>query len=175
MVVLALVIGAVTGQSAPSTASSNAAPKPLTLGAPPQASAQAANCAKVLARLPVRLIGLDPRVVHTTPETPNVVAWGNPAVILRCGVARPASLVPNSGEQFFALGGASGPFFAVTRSGGSNVYTTVDRAAYVSVEVPKQYNSAPMPALSRAIAAALPAVCSTLNTDPVNTLCTRRT
>jgi hypothetical protein len=56
------------------------------------------------------------------------------------------------------------------------VFTTVDREAYVSITVPGAYQgSAVLPPLSQAIAAALPAVCSTdpATPDP-NQLCTRR-
>ena len=137
----------------------------------------AAPCAKVLAQLPVALGRLQPRVVHTTPDTPFVVAWGDPAVVVKCGVDRPTSLKPGSDVRVFSATGASGPYFDVTRGGDSaNVYTTVDRAAYVSVTIPGAYNSGPLPALSRAIAKALPtAVCSTDPATPnVNDLCTRR-
>ena len=59
--------------------------------------------------------------------------------------------------------------------GSANVFTTVDRAAYVSVTIPNKYQGGDvMPAISGAIATALPAVCSTDNTQPVATLCTRR-
>jgi hypothetical protein len=118
--------------------------------------------------------GLAQRVVHATPDTPDVLAWGDPPVILRCGVARPKDLHAGSGAEFFALGPPDGPFWDVTSSNEGEVYTTVDRPVYISVSVPARYASGPMPALSRAIAKALPAVCSTNSTDPVKTLCTRR-
>jgi hypothetical protein len=144
--------------------------------APPHAAAQAANCAKVLERLPVTLGPLDPRVVHTSPDTPDVVAWGEPPVLLSCGTGRPKDLVAGSSTQYIAGGELAGPYYDVTRHGDANDYTTVDRAAYVTITIPAHYQAADyLPALSRAIATALPAVCVTdpSTPDPAK-LCTRR-
>ena len=179
VLVFALVIGHLTGQTGGKPKASSSTPSVLpaiTLDATPHAAANAATCAKVLEQLPVTVDGLAPRVVHPHPDTPFVVAWGNPAVILRCGVDRPSSLHAGSTAQYFAGGnGQTGPWYDVTRSGAANVWTTVDRAVYVSIEVPATYASGPVVALSPGIAKALPAVCST---DPatadVSKLCTRR-
>jgi hypothetical protein len=112
--------------------------------------------------------------VRTTPDTPFVLAWGDPAVVLRCGVARPAALTPGSGAEFILGGNRSGPFYDVQRSGDANVWTTVDRAAYISITVPAKYAADPLPTLSRAIAKALPAVCAVDATAPTKDLCTHR-
>ena len=80
-----------------------------------------------------------------------------------------------SGLGYFAE--IPGVIFDVQRSGDANVWTTVDRAVYVSVTVPSTYAAGPLPTLSRAIAKALPAVCRTQNdqgTVPNSDLCTRR-
>jgi hypothetical protein len=170
--IVALVVG-LSGGSAPAPTSSPTGPLPaLTESAPPLASQDAASCAKVLAHLPVRLHGLDQRVVHTVPDTPAVVAWGEPPVVLSCGVARPASLHPGAAKQLFSVT-ADGPLFDVTSSGTDQVFTAVDRAAYISVEVPARYHAGQLPPLSRAIAAALPPVCG-VPPAPRNRLCTRR-
>jgi hypothetical protein len=129
----------------------------------------------VLAELPLQLGRLQPRVVHTSPETPYVVAWGDPAVVLSCGVDRPKDLRRTSAAQYFANGPASGPFYDVTSSGDANVWTTVDRGPYISVLVPKDYQGADiLPPLSRAIAKALPPVCSTDPAAAEKDRCTRR-
>ena len=159
LVIAAVAIVSTTGGS---SSKGSTPPGPLTLAAPPFATQQAAACTKVLTLLPVQLNKLAPRAVHTTPDTPFVVAWGDPAVILRCGVARPVSLKPGSSAQYFQNGNAAnGPFFDVTKGKDGNVFTTVDRAAYVSITVPSAYQGATqVPPLSDAIAKALPAVCS---------------
>lgn len=161
-----------------SSGSSRGPGGPLTVSAPPNVSAQAAACTKVLAQLPVQLGTLAPRVVHANPDTPFVVAWGNPAVILRCGVTRPKSLQAGSSTQYFQNGNATSPFFDVTTSDGSNVFTTVDRAAYVSITVPGKYQgSTAVPPLANAIGKALPAICSIPDSNGNAgslPLCTRR-
>jgi hypothetical protein len=180
VVVIALVIGAISGtggKGADSTRNPTAAALPaLTPSAPPQAAAQATSCNKVLEQLPVRLGRLEPRVVHSHPDSPYIVAWGDPAVVLSCGVERPKDLVPGSATEFLAGGTTSGPFYDVTRQGAANLWTTVDRGPYISIRVPAQYQGADvLPPLSTAIATALPAVCTTNSSEPdVTKLCTRR-
>jgi hypothetical protein len=151
-------------------------PAPVTAPAPPHAAAQAGPCAKVLAELPLQLGRLAPRVVHTTPETPYVVAWGDPAVVLSCGADRPTNLHRTSAAQYFAIGPATGPFWDVVPDGDDGaVYTTVDRGPYIAVIVPPDYQGADViPPLSRAIAKALPAVCSISSAAPEADRCTRR-
>jgi hypothetical protein len=180
VVVMALVIGAISGSGGGGPDSTKnptaAALPPLTPGAPPQATAQAAPCNKVLEQLPVQLGRLEPRVVHSHPDSPYVVGWGDPAVVLSCGVDRPKDLVPGSATEFLAGGVTAGPFYDVTRQGSANVWTTVDRGPYISISVPAKYQGADvLPPLSTAIAKALPAVCTTDPAEPdVTKLCTRR-
>jgi hypothetical protein len=172
-----LAVAAITGVGGGSSDSGPSGPPPLTASAPVHAAAEAAPCAKVLAELPVQLGSLDPRVVHVRPDTPNVVAWGDPAVVLACGVARPAALHPGSSEQVFNAGDLAGPYYVVSRSGNANVYTIVDRQPYVAITVPAKYQAADvLPALVGAVGKALPkAVCSTdPNTPNPDDLCTRR-
>lgn len=171
------IIAGLSGGVGKSSASSAPATRPLpaiTRPAPPQAAAESKACAKVLAALPVTLRGLDQRVVHTVPETPSVVAWGQPPVVLSCGVGRPRSLHANSGAEYFSTTGTAGPYFDVTSAGTDQIFTTVDRAAYISIAIPVRYHSGPLPTLARDIAAALPAVCKVDSSAPRSRLCTRR-
>jgi hypothetical protein len=175
-VAVALGLSGGSGGGATKTPSTGVLPA-LSASAPPLANAQLANCTKVLEHLPVALNGLKPRVVHTVPVTPFVVAWGDPAIVLRCGVDRPKDLKAGSDKNLIAGGELSGAYYDVTRHGDANVYTAVDRPAYVSITIPSKYQGADqLPALNRAIVAAMPrAVCST---DPrevdLTKLCTRR-
>lgn len=176
VVVAAFALSAVTGGDSTHPSGSPSA-KPvgtLTAAAPAQAGTQAANCTKVLQQLPVSLDGLNPRIVHTTPDTPFVVAWGDPAIVLSCGVDRPKALVPGSGVEF--RGPDTGPFYDLRTDADGQVFTTVDRAAYIAIRFEKGVQPADhLAALSTAIARALPAVCSTdsATPDPAK-LCTRR-
>ena len=145
------------------------------MAAPPHATAEQVPCTKLLSQLPVQLAKLAPRVVHAHPDTPFVVAWGDPAVVLSCGADRPKSLHAGSSAQYFTNGPGTGPYYDVVSSGGANVWTTVDRAPYISITVPSKYQGGTvLPPLSRAIAAALPSVCSTADTAPLQKRCTRR-
>jgi hypothetical protein len=148
----------------------------LSPAAPPHANSQATACNKVLEQLPVQLGTLQPRVVHAHPDSPYVVGWGDPAVVLSCGADRPKDLAPGSGAEFLAGGVSTGPFYDVTRNGSTNVWTTVDRGPYISITVPAKYQGGDvLPPLSEAIAKALPAVCSTNSDEPdPDKLCTRR-
>lgn len=174
--IIALAIGAVTKSDGSGPSATPGPLPPLSASAPPHAAEQTGACAKVLAELPVQLGRLPGRVVHTSPDTPFVVAWGDPAVVLACGAARPRSLHAGSSAQYFTNGPANGPFYDVTSAGGANVWTTVDRAPYISITVPDRYQGGDVvPPLSRAIAKALPPVCTTDPATPdLARLCTRR-
>jgi hypothetical protein len=148
----------------------------LTPAAPPSNAAASASCTKVLEALPVQLGTLAPRVVHPAPPSPYVVAWGDPAVVLRCGVSRPAALKPGSSAL---LSGVNGVFWLVHRGTSQITWTTVDRAVYVEVDVPSSYRQPPIGPLASAIAKALPRVCLPQaapgqTPPPASELCTHR-
>jgi hypothetical protein len=158
VIVLALLIGTTGG----SDNSPKALPA-LTPSAPPSNAAATAPCTKLLQNLPLRLESLAPRTVHPIPDSPFVVAWGDPAVIVRCGVARPKALHPGSAARFTGFGDGTGKdkvYFDVTSSGSDEIYTSVDRAVYVEITLPSKYPGATyVTDLAEAIAKALPAVC----------------
>jgi len=175
LLVLALLGIAALNDSGGSSGPSNAAPSPLTYPDPPNAGAQSGNCSKVLAELPVQLGTLAPRVVQT--RLGDVVAWGDPPVVLACGVAKPKALYPGSGEQVFNAGDVAGPYYMVARSGDANVYTIIDRAPYVAITIPAKYPAADLlPTLVGAVGKALPTAVCTTDSAAANpdTLCTRR-
>jgi hypothetical protein len=163
-VITALIIGHVSGtvpSGASSSPSAGVALPAVTVAAPPPADAATqAACLKVLEQLPTRVDGLDARQVVSSPSSPFVVGWGDPAVVLRCGVARPKDLVPGSSSLYVSASGAGGPYYDVTSSGNDQIYTAVDRAVYIEISIPAKYSSGPLPALSEIIAGALPAVCA---------------
>jgi Protein of unknown function (DUF3515) len=182
VVIIGLALGLAGGGGPDSTKNPTTGSLPaITVAAPPNGTAESDSCTKVLEQLPVQLqVGkqtLSPRVVHTTPDSPFVVAWGDPAVVLSCGAARPKDLHAGSSADFVSAGPETGPFYDVTSSDGADVFTTVDRAAYVAVTIPGKYQgSSVMPPLSDAIAHALPTpVCSTDPQTPnPDDLCDRR-
>jgi hypothetical protein len=147
---------------------------PLVLSAPPSSAAAEAPCAQVLTALPVKLGPLEPRVVHSEPDSPFVVAWGDPAVVLRCGVSRPARLVPDSTDQVFLAGKV---YWLPVQNKDATVFTTIDRSVYVEVNIPKRVAYQPLPILGTAIAAKLKAICAVPDSNSgyrPDQLCTHR-
>ena len=67
----------------------------------------------------------------------NASAWGDPPIILRCGVESPAELGPASRCDMVAGVG----WFTDTTADGY-VFTTIGRQLFVSVEVPRSYDPA---------------------------------
>ena len=90
-------------------------------------------CARLVDQLPPRLDGHRARVV--APPTPLTHAWGNPPIVLRCGVGRPAGFTPQSAQTtdvdgvlwFQQIGGA------VVR------WTAVRHETNIELEVPTSY------------------------------------
>ncbi len=88
----------------------------------------------------------------TTPASPLTAACGDPAVVLRCGVPRPAGLRPTSdviaveGVEWFLVESAEGYTF-----------TTIGRTANVALTVPAEVDrseaTAPLVDLAPAITA----------------------
>jgi hypothetical protein len=147
---------------------------PIAVPAPPPNAAADAPCTKVLATLPITLSALPGRPAQS--KWTYVAAWGDPAVVLRCGVPRPAQLRPGSADLDIMVDGV---LWLPVQHKDSTVWTSVDRAAYIEVTVPKSYAQPPLGPLSDAITKALPAVCLPQAApgqpppDP-NRLCTNR-
>ena len=140
------------------------------MSAPPANAAADAPCQGVEQKLPITLAGLGGRPALSSWA--YVDAWGDPAVVLRCGVPRPAGLSPGSSAQIIAIDGVN---WLPVQQSKQTVWTSVDRAAYVEVSVPRSYTQPPLAPISDAIAAALPAVCDVdPNESDLSKLCTRR-
>ena len=170
--IIALLLGSPSDHSSKPTASapsSGAALPPISVSAPPSDPAAARPCTGVLAGLPVNLNGLQSRPALSSSAF--VVAWGNPAVVLRCGVPRPAGLVP--GSDAFTTG-VDGVFFWVVHGKQATVFTVIDRAVYVEVTVPVTYAGGPLAPIADAVAKALPSVCVVDGSAPVAHQCTHR-
>jgi hypothetical protein len=175
VVVAALLLG--KGQSNPSAPpSSGAALPPVSVPAPPSSDDRTVStCAEVISALPLVIAGANVRRTVSDPSSPSIVAWGDPPIVLRCGVARPAALKANSGDFLVSVNGV---VFLPDRQSDRTVFTVVDRAVYLDVSVPSSYAQPPLGPLASAIAKVLKPVCQaqSLNGPPVPTkdLCTRR-
>lgn len=129
----------------------------VTIAAPPTPSdATVTACTKVFEQLPVQLGGLSPR--KTNSDSSFVAAWGDPAVIIRCGVRRPAVFDDPSRLQLVDIGvGASSVLWQPDPGKTATVYTSADRSVYV--EVTMRPSQDVLPLLAPAITA-LPATCT---------------
>ena len=111
----------------------------------------AAACAKLAAALPATVAGQDRR--DTAPDSDLTAAWGDPPIVLRCGVARPTGLTQTA--QVTSIDGVD--WYPQERTAGY-VFTTSGRVAYVELAVPSTYGSQAggLPDLGAAITAAVP-------------------
>lgn len=120
---------------------------------PPRPPASVAHlCQALRGRLPAKVHGRSRR--STTPTSPLVIAWGSPAIVVRCGVPRPAALKPTS--ELVTVNGVNWFGVPVDRP---VTFTAVGRLAYVEVTVPAAYRPAGdvLIELGGAVKAAIPA------------------
>lgn len=129
---------------------------PLPVEAPPIPPEAEAPCESLLGELPLELAGEQSRRVDS--DSPYVYAWGEPPVVLRCGVERPAALEPTS--PLIQISGVN--WLVDTSDPDRIVWTAVDRAVYVQVTVSADTDSAPVTALG-------PVINDTLPLQPIDT------
>ena len=89
----------------------------------------AAGCRRLHDALPGSLNGRDR--ASTRPSSTRTAAWGDPPVVLRCGVGRPAGLIATS--QVVEVDGVE---WFLTEPAPPYVFTTVGRGTYLQVRVP---------------------------------------
>ncbi|MFI1001656.1 DUF3515 domain-containing protein [Streptomyces galbus] len=80
------------------------------------------------------------------PASALTAGWGNPAIILRCGVPRPPKMldpaVPQGRDADAVAGGVDGVDWLMEKEGdGAYRFTTASRLAYVEVTVPADRDS----------------------------------
>ena len=126
---------------------------PLPAVAGPRAAPGGAGtaCRALAAKLPSRLDQLAGRDVN--PAAPGLAAWGDPAVLLRCGVPKPAAFSTVAQNVI----GINKVTWFVQPQAERAVWTVVDRSVYVEVSVPSGYASRPIVPLSDVVAEVLPA------------------
>ena len=158
-------------RSGAGNSSSSTGPLPaVTVAAPPSPSvATQRACVAVLAKLPVQLGSLAPR--RTDTDSSYVVAWGNPAIVLRCGVAKPVILGSPQAAQLIDVNSV---IWQPDPQKDRTVYTAVDRSVYIEVTVPAGADE-PLPLLAPAVQA-LPQLCTATDaagntTNPKLPLC----
>jgi hypothetical protein len=149
LVVLVNVVGHRSGSSSGSvadvsgTTSSARENLPVVTVQTPAVTPQAdASCPGLVDALPAELVGESARRVESA--SPYVRAWGNPAVVMICGVDRPAKFVV--GTSVIQIDGVQ--WFVDTSDPKTVVWTAVDRPVYVQVRVPASTDSASVTEIS---------------------------
>jgi Protein of unknown function (DUF3515) len=123
---------------------------PLPVAVPPVTPEADASCPALMGQLPLELAGEQSRPVDS--DSPYAYAWGEPPVVLVCGVERPATLEPTS--PLIQVNGVN--WLVDTSDPDSIVWTAVDRPVYVQVTVSADTDSAPVTALCQVINDTLP-------------------
>jgi hypothetical protein len=121
----------------------------LPVQVPPVTPEADASCPAVMAGLPLELVGETSRRVDS--DSPYAYAWGDPPVVLVCGVDRPEGWVV--GVSAIQINGVQ--WFVDDSAPDTTVWTTVDRPVHIEMQVPATVDSAPVTVLSTHIAAAL--------------------
>jgi hypothetical protein len=128
---------------------------PVPVDTPDVTPAADLACPVLMGQLPLELAGETSRLVDS--DTPYAYAWGDPAIVLVCGVDPPAGYVV--GTSTIAISGVE--WFVDDSDPDVVVWTTVDRNVPVQVSVPTSTDSASVTALCPIIATALPYVTPT--------------
>ena len=122
----------------------------LPVEVPPVTPEADASCPALMRALPLELDGEPSRRVQS--DSPYAYAWGDPAIVLVCGVDRPEGYV--TGAAAIQINGVQ--WYVDTDDPDTTVWTTVDRPVYVQISLPASVDSAPVTALTPQIAQALP-------------------
>ena len=155
VVVLTNVLGTDDAGDSPAEVAGSSAPRRadlpvLPVEVPAVTPAAEAACPGLMEGLPLELLGDPSRRVDS--DSPFAYAWGEPPVVLVCGVDRPTGWTV--GEAAIQINGVQ--WYVDTDDADTTVWTTVDRPVYVEVRVPASVDSAPVTALTTPLAKALP-------------------
>ncbi len=109
----------------------------MSVDSPQLHGSDARACSSLVARLPSHVDGQPRRKV--APARGSSAAWGDPPIVLRCGVPRPRGL-----DRFATCQEANGvgwwiPEKQITGRPTDITMTTVGRAQYVQVRLPVDY------------------------------------
>jgi hypothetical protein len=124
---------------------------PLPVATVGQPGADSAACKKLMPALPEQLTNGRSRVVEGGGD--GIAAWGDPAVILRCGLETPEDLTCSSGLT--QVNGVS--WLQLTEAGlGETTYIAADRSVRIAVTIPDGLGTGPIQQISDTVASTLP-------------------
>lgn len=148
------VIGVVVAARIVNSAPTASVDDPLAVSAVEAPGAATPACAALAAALPDTLGGLARRQLQHAddPSLAAVAGWGEPPVVLRCGIPTPAELTCTAAVQE-----VDGVAWLPLSTGGDTTYFVVDRSVRVALTVPGAVNSTgPWQEASTVIASTLP-------------------
>jgi hypothetical protein len=99
----------------------------------PTSKGSALDCAAMFGDLPPKIADQPRRLV----DGDLAGAWGDPPIVLRCGVEKPATLKPNS-----ECHDVDGVGWLAEKQADGWLFTTIGRKHYISLEVPTEYDPA---------------------------------
>ncbi|MDX2814401.1 DUF3515 domain-containing protein [Streptomyces sp. NPDC006207] len=125
----------------------------------PSPSASAARmCGALHDALPRKVDGLSKRSV--SPVSDLTAGWGDPTVVLRCGVPRPEMLTPGSAAYNPTADAVevNGVSWLIEKTDDGYRFTTTGRRTFVEVTVPAKYAPEvdPLTDLGRAVETTIP-------------------
>lgn len=125
----------------------------------PSPSASAARmCGALHDALPPKVDGLSKRSV--SPVSDLTAGWGDPTVVLRCGVPRPEMLTPGSAVYNPTADAVevNGVSWLIEKTDDGYRFTTTGRRTFVEVTVPADYAPEvdPLTDLGRAVETTIP-------------------
>ncbi|MFN2494351.1 MAG: DUF3515 domain-containing protein [Pseudonocardiaceae bacterium] len=150
---VALVVGVLIA-AAVVRGQARAQPGPLSLAGVPAPAATSADCGRLLAALPDELDGDLARRQLAAPVPSGTAAWGDPPVVLRCGLDRPAELTATS--WLLDVSGVAFLQLSQLSDAGITSWVAVDRPVYVVVTMPADAGSGPLQQLAEVISDTLP-------------------
>ena len=108
-------------------------------------------CAAFKGALPDEVLGQT--TTATKPTSSFATAWGNPAIVVRCGVPEPDALIPTS--QLLTVDGVD---WLPEQLTSGYLFTTTGRTVNVEVSVPAAYapEASALPDISPAVDAVIP-------------------
>jgi hypothetical protein len=148
VIIAVIVLAAIINSRPVSTAAD-----PLAVSSVDAPGASTAACTSLMAALPDPLGQLPRRqlVQGDDPLLAGVAAWGEPAVVLRCGLPTPAELTCAAPVQVVD-GVAWLPLYG---DDGSITYLAADRAVRVALTVPQGTSTGPWQQMSQLIGSTL--------------------
>ncbi len=157
VVIIAVVVGGLIWKNQQPAAATG----PVTVSTVDAPGAAGRYCTQLMTGLPDRLGTSDRRPLVGHPA--GTAAWGDPAIVLRCGLPTPAELTCASAlTQVSNANGQAGVQWLQLSDRGQTTYLAADRPVRIAITLPDGTGTGAIQQMSAVISGILPArpVCS---------------